>query len=219
MQALIAAAGHPGFPAEIAGVIANRADASGLLHAASAGIETRVVAHRGFPDKPAFEAALEEAIGELGAELICLAGFMRLLSPAFADRWQGRALNIHPALLPSFRGLDTHARALAEGVRIHGCTVHFLSAETDAGPIVAQAAVPVLAGDTEEALAARVLQAEHLLYPHALALVASGRAVLEGGRVRLQDEEKLRPALVVPALGRGMSSDRLGRIVRSPGRG
>jgi phosphoribosylglycinamide formyltransferase-1 len=174
MAALLAAAAAPNYPAEIALVLANRPDAAGLATAAAAGVATAVVDHKRFAGKPAFEDALHAAIAGAGADLVCLAGFMRILSAGFVARWQGRLLNIHPSLLPSFPGLDTHARALAAGVRIHGCTVHFVDAEVDAGPIIAQAAGPVLGTDTAETLAARVLAAEHRLYPHALALVAAG---------------------------------------------
>lgn len=183
LSALITAARDPAFPAAIALVVSNRPDAAGLAIAAGAGIATAVVDHKGFADKPAFEAALDAELGRHDVALVCLAGFMRVLSADFVARWEGRLLNIHPSLLPSFPGLDTHARVLAAGVRIHGCTVHFVDAAIDAGPIVAQAAVPVAAGDTEDMLAARVLAAEHRLYPHALALVASGRVVRDGARV------------------------------------
>jgi phosphoribosylglycinamide formyltransferase-1 len=178
MAALIEAARAPDFPAEIALVLSNRRDAAGLETARRAGVATEIVESRGFPDRQAFEAAVEARLAAHAVELICLAGFMRVLSAPFAERWRGRALNIHPSLLPELRGLDTHARALAAGMKEHGCTVHFVEPELDAGPIVAQARVPVLPGDTPESLAARVLVEEHKLYPRALAKVA---ATLVGG--------------------------------------
>jgi phosphoribosylglycinamide formyltransferase-1 len=197
MAALVAAAQDPAFPAEIAVVVSNRPDAAGLATAAAAGVATAVVDHKRFADKPAFEAALNAEIVRHRAEIVCLAGFMRIVSADFAERWRGRLLNIHPSLLPSFPGLDTHTRALAAGVRIHGCTVHFVDAEVDAGPIIAQAAVPVAAGDTADTLAARVLAAEHRLYPHALALVASGRLRRDGAKVAVADETARSDAVLI----------------------
>ena len=182
MASLLMAAAAPGYPAEIVLVISNRADAGGPARAAAAGVATAVVDHRG-RDRGTFEAALDVQLRQAGAEIICLAGFMRLLSGPFVERWQDRILNIHPSLLPAFPGLDTHQRALAAGVKLHGCTVHFIRAAVDDGPIVAQAAVPVLPDDTADTLAARVLAVEHRLYPHALALVASGRARVTAGGV------------------------------------
>jgi phosphoribosylglycinamide formyltransferase-1 len=181
MMALIEAATDTSYPAEIVVVVANDPAAAGLPRAAEAGIAVAVVDHKAFgKDREAFERALQSELERHRVELICLAGFMRLLTPSFVGRWQGRLLNIHPALLPAFKGLDTHARALAAGVKQHGATVHFVVPEMDSGPIIAQAAVPVLAGDTEAALAARVLEAEHQLYPQALRLVAQGRVTVEG---------------------------------------
>ncbi|KAA5601728.1 phosphoribosylglycinamide formyltransferase [Blastochloris sulfoviridis] len=191
MAALIAAAAAPGFPAEIALVIANKAGAGGLALAAEAGIRTAVVESRPFgKDRAAFEAVLQAELEDAGIELVCLAGFMRVLTPAFVERWQGRMLNIHPALLPAFPGLDTHERALDAGVKIHGCTVHLVVPEVDSGPILAQAAVPVLPNDTPDTLAARVLAQEHVIYPAALARHASGLS--PGGADPTQ-------ALVVPS--------------------
>lgn len=187
LAALITAASEAGYPAEIVGVISNRADAKGLELAARHGIPARVVPQGDFTDREAHDAAIEAALQEFGADVVCLAGYMLLLSPGLVAAWEGRMINIHPALIPSFKGLDTHARALAAGVRIHGCTVHFVTHDVDAGPIIAQAAVPVLAGDTNQVLAARVLAAEHKLYPLALSLVAEGKARLEGGRTVLED--------------------------------
>ena len=183
LQALIDACGDPGYPAEIALVISNNAAAKGLARAARAGIPTRVVEHRGFPTREAFDAALDDALREHGVGLVCLAGFMRVLTPGFVAGWRDRLINIHPSLLPAFRGLHTHERALDAGVRLHGCTVHFVSPEVDAGPIIVQAAVPVLPGDDAETLAARVLAAEHRCYPLAVKLIAQGRARVVDGRV------------------------------------
>jgi phosphoribosylglycinamide formyltransferase-1 len=186
MAALIKAAAADDYPAEIALVVSNRAEAGGLEKARASGIATVVVESKPFgKDRAAFEAALQAALDQHGIELICLGGFMRLFTAEFARAWYGRMLNIHPSLLPSFKGLHPHKQALEAGVRVSGCTVHFVTAELDAGAIVAQAAVPVLADDTPQTLADRVLSAEHRLYPFALSLVASGRARLEGGRVRL----------------------------------
>ncbi|MBO0711573.1 MAG: phosphoribosylglycinamide formyltransferase [Acetobacteraceae bacterium] len=177
MAALIDAARDPDYPAEIALVLANRADAAGLGLAEQAGIATCVIAHKPFGrDRAAHEAALDATLGAFGIELVCLAGYMRLLTPFLVERWKGRMLNIHPSLLPAFPGLNTHARALEAGVKLHGCTVHLVTEATDEGPIVAQAAVPVLADDTEALLASRVLAQEHRIYPLALSLLAAGSA-------------------------------------------
>jgi len=183
MVALIEAARGKDYPAEIALVLSNRPDAAGLTRARDAGIATAVVGHRRFgADRAAFERALDDELGKYRIELICLAGFMRLLTPWFIGRWRGRILNIHPALLPLFKGLHTHRRALDAGVNQHGATVHFVVEETDGGPIVLQQSVPVLEGDTEETLAARVLAIEHRIYPEALRLVAEGSAKFAGAR-------------------------------------
>lgn len=182
MAALIAAAAERDYPAEIAAVISDRADAPGLDLAARAGVQTRTVLRSGYSSREAHEGAITNVLEDAQAEIICLAGYMRTLSPDFVARWQGRMINIHPSLLPVFPGLDTHARALDGGLRIHGCTVHFVTAQVDAGPIIAQAAVPVFPEDGAEALAARVLKAEHRLYPAALALLAEGKVRMEGGR-------------------------------------
>ena len=172
MAALIAAARDPSYPAEIVLVISNIPTAKGLETATVAGIRSLSISHRDYLNKSMFEEALSQALNEEKIELICLAGFMRVLSADFVSRWTDRILNIHPSLLPAYRGLDTHKRALADGVKEHGCTVHYVVPELDAGPIVAQATVPVLEGDTEDSLSARVLIAENLLYPEALAKVA-----------------------------------------------
>jgi phosphoribosylglycinamide formyltransferase 1 len=177
MDALLRAAGEPDYPAEIVLVLSNRPDAPGLARAATAGFATACVDHRHFDGNwTAHDAAVDAALCAHGAELACLAGYMRLLTPGFVAAWEGRMLNVHPSLLPAFPGLGTHRRALEAGVKLHGCTVHLVTAEVDSGPILAQAAVPVLPGDTEETLAARVLAQEHRLYPLAL------RLHLEGGR-------------------------------------
>jgi len=179
MRTLVEAARAPDYPAEIVGVLSNKADAEGLAFARGAGIPTAVRSLRDYPDKDAADAAIEAVLRGWGAELVCLAGFMRILSPGFAARWSGRILNIHPSLLPLHKGLHTHERALADGVAEHGCTVHFVTPGMDEGPPILQARVPVLAGDTAEALAARVLAEEHRIYPLALAMVARGEVALD----------------------------------------
>jgi phosphoribosylglycinamide formyltransferase-1 len=177
MTALIAAAKQPDYPAEIALVVSNRPEAGGLVTARHDGIATEVVDHKPFgKDRAAFENAIQTVLEQHRIDIVCLAGFMRVLTADFVNRWYGRMLNIHPALLPAFKGLDTHARALAAGAAEHGCTVHYVRADVDDGPVIAQAKVPVFADDTAETLAARVLSEEHKLYPAALALVAAGAA-------------------------------------------
>ncbi|MGA2044132.1 MAG: phosphoribosylglycinamide formyltransferase [Roseiarcus sp.] len=185
MAALIAAARAPDFPAEIALVLANRSDAAGLGRARDAGVPTAVIDHKIYAGRDEFEGSMQALLEIHGIEFICLAGFMRILSASFAARWRGRMINIHPSLLPAFRGLDTHARALAAGVKLHGCTVHFVEPELDSGPIIAQAALEVGDDDTPDILGARVLALEHALYPRALALVAAGRIVTDGARTRV----------------------------------
>jgi len=187
MASLIDAAQRPDYPAEIAVVVSNRPGAGGLARAEAAGIRTAVVDHKLFPDRASFDAALGQAFDAAGADLICLAGFMRILTDGFVQGRLGRMLNIHPSLLPSFKGLHPHRQALDAGVRIHGCTVHFVVPELDSGPIIAQAAVAVLPEDTDDALGARVLAEEHRLYPLGLELVAGGQARLEGGRTVFSD--------------------------------
>jgi len=183
MVALIEAAKDPAYPAEIVLVISNEPAAEGLKRAAAEGVETAIVDHRKFgKDREAFERALQDRLQNHNIELVCLAGFMRLLTPWFVRQWDGRLLNIHPALLPAFKGLDTHTRAIAAGAKQHGATVHFVVPEMDSGPMVAQAAVPVHNGDTEVSLAARVLEVEHRIYPQALRLVAEGRVTIAGDR-------------------------------------
>jgi formyltetrahydrofolate-dependent phosphoribosylglycinamide formyltransferase len=182
MTALIAAAANPDYPAEIVGVLSDKVNAAGLGIAAARGIKVQALPRSDHASKESHDAAIDAALSALGAEIVVLAGYMRLLTPGFVEKWQGRMINIHPSLLPSFKGLDTHKRALDAGMRVHGCTVHFVTPEMDGGPIIAQAAVPVLTGDSEDDLTARVLKAEHQLYPQALKLVAQGKARMEGGR-------------------------------------
>ncbi|MCO5089096.1 MAG: phosphoribosylglycinamide formyltransferase [Methylobacteriaceae bacterium] len=187
MMALVEAAVAPDFPAEIALVLSNRPDAAGLDWAASRGIRTASIDHKTYgKDREAFERAMQGVLEDNSIDLVCLAGFMRVLTPWFVAQWQGRMLNIHPALLPSYRGLHTHERALEDGVKIHGCTVHFVVPEMDAGPIILQAAVPVEDSDDADALAARVLTQEHRIYPQALALVAADKLRIEGNRVLMR---------------------------------
>ena len=200
MAALIEAAKAADFPAEIAVVISNRADAAGLERAMASGIATEVIPSKPFgKDFAAFEKVLEEKLGQLGIELICLGGFMRLFTAEFVQRWYGRMLNIHPSLLPSFPGLDPHGQALRAGVKISGATVHFVTPETDAGPIVMQGAVPVHDDDTAEALSQRILAVEHRIYPEALRLLASGQLRLDGDLCRIAGSETAdSPSLISP---------------------
>jgi phosphoribosylglycinamide formyltransferase-1 len=182
LQSLIDACQQPGFPAEIIRVIANRPGAKGLARAERAGIATTIIDHRDHSDKASFDAALDKDLRDHGAQLVCLAGFMRILTPNFVAAWRDRLINIHPSLLPSFKGLDAQQSALDAGVRITGCTVHFVRAQMDSGPIIAQAAVPVLPGDDAHTLSARILTQEHIIYPQALELIARGRVRIEGNR-------------------------------------
>lgn len=198
MAALIAAATAADFPAEIVVVVSNRPDAGGLAKAAAAGVATAVVDHKAYADRASFEDAVDAVLTAHGVELVCLAGFMRLLTPGFVARWHDRMLNIHPALLPSYKGLHTHERALADGVKIAGATVHLVRPEMDVGPIIAQGAVPVLADDTPASLGARVLTVEHRLYPLALRLIASGAARIDGERVVVAGGDDTAGALIVP---------------------
>jgi phosphoribosylglycinamide formyltransferase-1 len=178
MEALVQAARHPTYPAQITLVLSNQPEAPGLSTARAAGIRAEAIDHRPFiRDRPAHEAAIDEVLRASEIDLVCLAGYMRLLTPFLVNAWQGRMLNIHPSLLPSFPGLHTHARALQAGVKLHGCTVHLVTTEMDQGPILAQAAVPVLPGDTEDDLAARILVQEHAIYPAALAAIADQHTV------------------------------------------
>ncbi|MBM3564873.1 MAG: phosphoribosylglycinamide formyltransferase [Alphaproteobacteria bacterium] len=199
LQALIDACRDPAYPAEIALVVSNEPDALGLERAKSAGLAAHVVNHRGFPDRPAFEAALTALIEKSGAQLVCLAGFMRLLTDGFVTRWRDKLINIHPSLLPAFKGLDTHARAIAAGARVAGCTVHFVRPAMDEGPIIVQAAVPILPGDDPATLAARVLAQEHVIFPAAVRLIAEGRVKIVDERAEIAEGRPLAPDLVNPA--------------------
>jgi phosphoribosylglycinamide formyltransferase-1 len=200
MRALIGAARAPSFPAEIALVLSNRPDAEGLAFARDNGIASAAVDHKIFAGREEFERSMQVLLDLHRIEFICLAGFLRMLTPWFVSQWRGRMLNIHPALLPAYRGLDTHERALADGVKIHGCTVHFVVPAMDEGPIIAQAAVPVLDSDTPERLARRVLEQEHIIYPAALARAARGALAIQGNRVFSGEAEADCPPLRVPAV-------------------
>ena len=204
MQSLVRAMRQPGFPAEPVVVISNRPEAAGLEWAKGQGITTVAIDHKAFANRMAFEARLHQTLLEHGADLICNAGFMRLLTGGFVDRWKDRQLNIHPSLLPAFPGLDTHQRVLDSGALITGCTVHFVRLEMDSGPIVAQAAVPVMPSDTADALAARVLSAEHKLYPLALRLVASGQVRIENESAVFSGRIAEPQPLLVPQTERGL---------------
>ena len=186
LQALLDACAAPAFPAKIAAVISNRSDAGGLDRARRAGVPTQILPHRDFKDRESFDKAMDGALTAHGVEFVCLAGFMRLLSPWFVAKWRDKLINIHPSLLPCFKGLEPQGQAIAAGVRLSGCTVHFVREETDSGPIIVQAAVPVLDGDTPDSLAARILAAEHRAYPLALRLVAEGRVRVDGDKVTVR---------------------------------
>ena len=198
LQALIEACEGPDYPAKIVLVISNVPGAQGLLRAEEAGILATAINHKSFASREDFDQALCRALDGAKIDLLCNAGFMRLHTEGFVEHWRDRHINIHPSLLPAFKGLDTHARVLAAGVTITGCTVHFVRNEMDEGPIVAQAAVPVLKGDTAESLAARVLEAEHALYPHALRLVASGTVRVDGERIIGPDAPNQSPLFSPP---------------------
>lgn len=189
MEAIVRACAREGWPAEVAAVISNRLGAAGLEFAASHGIATAVVDHRAFDGRDSFDAALAAEIDRFAPDLVVLAGFMRILTPAFVAKYEGRMLNIHPSLLPSFKGIHTHQQALDAGVALHGASVHFVIPELDSGAIVAQAAVPVVAGDDADALAARVLAAEHTLYPRAVRWFVEGKLRLDAGRAIVAPDE------------------------------
>ena len=204
MQSIANACADPDFPAEIALILSNRADAAGLDFAAERGIPTAVVDHKAFPDRDSFEAELTRTLEAAGVEFVCLAGFMRILNPGFVSAWHDRLINIHPSLLPAFKGLHTHERVLEAGARFTGCTVHFVRPEMDAGPIIIQAAVPVLGDDTPDTLSARVLVQEHRIYPEAVRLVASGDAQVSGDVVVVKSSSGSAPGeercLINPSL-------------------
>lgn len=200
MQSLVEAAQADDYPAEIVLIASNRPDAAGLEWAKARGLPTLAIDHKKYKTRDVFEAALQDALVAAGTELVALAGFMRLMTSDFVEHWRDRMINIHPSLLPSFKGLHTHERALAAGVKIAGCTVHFVRTEMDEGPIIGQAAVPVLSGDDPATLAARVLAAEHRLYPASLKLVAGGLARVEGEKVITLHESNAGLPIYSPSL-------------------
>jgi phosphoribosylglycinamide formyltransferase-1 len=205
LQALLDAAQSPEWPAEIALVLSNRPDAYGLARARDAGVPATVVDHKSHARREAFEDALQRHLDKARIEIVCLAGFMRVLTTPFVERWHNRMLNIHPSLLPSYRGLHTHERALADGVLVTGCTVHVVRPELDAGPIVVQGIAPVLPGDAPERLSARVLEIEHRVYPRALGLFASGRARVLDDKVMIEDEQPGERLILHPLLSIGLA--------------
>lgn len=200
MRSLVAAAQAKDYPAEIVLIVSNRPDAAGIAWAVAQGLRAVVIDHKTFSTRRDFERAVQSALDTHGIELVALAGFMRLMTPEFVEHWHDRMINIHPSLLPSFKGLHTHERAIAAGVKIAGCTVHFVRAEMDDGPIIAQAAVPVLGSDTPETLATRILQAEHQIYPAALRLVAAGNARCDGEKVIIDQDVMEDDPLFSPAI-------------------
>jgi len=200
LAALITACEQINFPAEIVLVLSNRENAQGLNRAKTANIPTQVITHAEFSDRKAFDSALTEALEHAGVELICLAGFMRLLGNDFVARWTDKIINIHPSLLPAFRGLHVHERAIKAGVRLSGCTVHYVRSEVDDGPIIIQAAVPVLTDDDEVRLAARILQSEHQIYPEAVRLIATGQAHPHGDIVKLTACDSAEATLINPSI-------------------
>lgn len=200
MRSLVEAARSPDYPAEIVVVISNRPDAAGLAYAKEQGIPALGLDHKRYESREHFEGQLQSVLTMSKVDLVCCAGFMRLMTAGFVDKWRDRMLNIHPSLLPSFKGLHTHERALAAGVRVAGCTVHLVRSEMDEGPIIAQAAVAVMPDDTPDTLAGRILEAEHRIYPAALRLIASGQAVVEGEKVRLIQQVNQNSALFSPPL-------------------
>ena len=201
MAALIDSCQNPQYPAEVALVLSNRPDAAGLTTAREADIPTKVIEHGDYENREAFDAAMTDILAASGVQLICLAGFMRLLSAEFCRRWWDKIINIHPSLLPAFKGLCVHERMLEAGVRIAGCTVHFVRPAVDEGPILVQAAVPIAADDTAESLSARILQQEHRIYPLAVRLIAEGRARTTGGTVAIDNYDLPRDILVNPPPG------------------
>jgi phosphoribosylglycinamide formyltransferase-1 len=200
LQSLLDACADTDYPAEIVLVISNRPDAKGLERARNANIATRIIEHTAYGDRESFDRDVDAALKSADAQLICLAGFMRLLSGWFVGQWPDQIVNIHPSLLPAFKGIDSHAQALATGVKVSGCTVHFVRSEMDAGPIIMQAAVPVLPGDDEDSLAARILTAEHRCYPHAVRLIAQGHVKVEGQRTIIAGNSEAASPLFNPSL-------------------
>jgi len=198
LQALIDACADDGFPAEIVLVLSNKADAYGLERAQAAGIPTRVLSPKDYDGRERFDAAMSEAIGEAGAEFVCLAGYMRLLSDDFVGQWRDKLINIHPSLLPAFKGLHVHERVLEDGVRFSGCTVHFVRPAMDEGPIIIQAVVPVLPGDTPDTLAERILEQEHVIYPRAVRMIAEGRVRVSAETVRIEGHQPPAGSLTNP---------------------
>lgn len=198
LQALIDACADDDFPAEIALVMSNKADAFGLERAQKAGIPTEVLNHKDFEDREAFDAAMTAAIEAAGAEFVCLAGFMRLLSDGFVRRWRDKLINIHPSLLPAYKGLHVHERVIEEGARFSGCTVHFVRPAMDEGPIIVQAVVAVLPDDTPDDLAARILEQEHVIYPQAVRMIAEGRVRISAETVRIENHRPPSGALINP---------------------
>jgi phosphoribosylglycinamide formyltransferase 1 len=199
LQALLDAAEVEDYPAKIVLVISNRPGVHGLERANKAGVPTKVIDHTAYDDRDSFDAALDNALDEADVGLVCLAGFMRLLNPTFVGKWRDRLINIHPSLLPSFKGIHTHQRALDSGVRFHGCTVHLVRPELDGGPIILQAIVPVHGDDDVDSLAARVLEQEHIAYPEALRLIASGDARISGNIVKIATNKWQKAGLINPA--------------------
>lgn len=201
LQALIDACAQPDFPAQISLVLSNKADAFGLERAKKAGITTKVINHKDCDNREAFEDEIEAALKEVNTELVCLAGFMRILGADFVNGWKDRMINIHPSLLPSYKGLHTHERALEDGVRFAGCTVHYVRPEMDDGPIILQASVPITSDDTPESLAARVLEAEHKIYPEAVKLIAERRIRIRGHRAIIEDMIVPTDTIINPVIG------------------
>ncbi len=204
LQALIDAMAKPDYPAEIVLVISNKDDAYGLERAEAAGVATLVINQQDYENRERFDDALDAALRDAGCDLVCLAGFMHILTAGFVEGWHDRLINIHPSLLPSFRGLDAQAQALAAGVRIAGCSVHFVRAKMDAGPIIVQAAVPVLDDDDADKLSARILEVEHRIYPLAVRLIGEGRVTVEGDMVRISGDDPTRTdSLISPGRDSG----------------
>ena len=199
LQSLIDACADDAFPASITLVMSNKADAYGLERARDAGLATKALSHKDFEDRTTFDAAMTEIIEESGADMVCLAGFMRLLSDEFVHHWRDRLINIHPSLLPSFKGLHVHERAIEAGARFSGCTVHYVRPAMDEGPIIAQAVVPILQNDTPDDLAARILAQEHTIYPLAVKLIAEGRVKIRGDRTIIDDMDSPDGALINPS--------------------